>query len=190
MAGSARDRADSGLNVDRKLTVLFFGRVEAYKGVDLLLAAWAAIAGERPAARLVIAGPAAVGITLPPLLPGVELRDRRIADDEAEALFRAADVLVLPYRDATQSALVAAGYAFGVPAIVTDAGALAEYVVPGETGWVVAPGDVPALAKTLREALRSPEALRRMGMAGRTWFEARRREEEATLAEMYAGRHT
>ena len=83
-------------------------------------------------------------MTLPPLPPGVELRDRRIADDEAEALFRSAAVLVLPYRDATQSALVAAAYAFGVPVIVTDVGALPEYVVrcdrPGETGWVVPAG--------------------------------------------------
>ena len=184
--GCAGDAAQSGLYVGRKLTVLFFGRVEAYKGVDLLLAAWAQIADETPAARLVIAGPVAKGITLPPLAPGVELRDRRIADDEAEALFREADVLVLPYRDATQSALVAAGYTFGVPAIVTDTGALPEYVVPGETGWVAPPGDAPALAEALRQALRSPEALRRMGLTGRAWFEAQRREEEATLAEMYA----
>ena len=128
-------------------------------------------------------------MTLPPLPPGVELRDRRIADDEAEALFRSAAVLVLPYRDATQSALVAAAYAFGVPVIVTDAGALPEYVVagatgPGETGWVVPAGDAGALAAALREALADPARLRRMGAAGRAWFAARRAEEQVAL-----GRH-
>ena len=135
--------------------------MEAYKGVDTLLAAWADASGDLRAnswnswqrVRLIIAGPVARDVTLPPLPPGVELRDRRIADDEAEALFRSAAVLVLPYRDATQSALVAAAYAFGVPVIVTDVGALPEYVVvsrwrpaPDETGWVVPAGDAGALA--------------------------------------------
>jgi glycosyltransferase involved in cell wall biosynthesis len=125
------------------------------------------------------------------LPPGVELRDRRIADDEAEALFRSAAVLVLPYHDATQSALVAAAYAFGVPVIVSDVGALSEYVVPAETGpgatgWIAPAGDAGALAAALREALADPARLRRMGAAGRVWFEARRHEEQTALADMYA----
>ncbi len=131
-------------------------------------------------------------MTLPPLPPEVELRDGRIADAEAEALFRAAAVLVLPYRDATQSALVAAAYAFGVPVIVTAVGALPEYVAagaaPGDrsaTGWVVPAGDPDALAAALGEALSDRARLRRMGAAGRAWFAARRQEEQATLSDMY-----
>ena len=189
---------------ERANDVLFFGRVEAYKGVDTLLAAWAEASGDLrvnssnswQATRLVIAGPVARDVTLPPLPPGVELRDRRIADGEAEALFRSAAVLVLPYRDATQSALVAAAYAFGVPVIVTDVGALSEYVVPGATGpdgtgpgatgWIAPAGDAGALAAALREALADPARLRRMGAAGRVWFAARRHEEQTALANMYA----
>jgi glycosyltransferase involved in cell wall biosynthesis len=182
---------------ERADDVLFFGRVEAYKGVEVLLAAWAEAvkylrdscenpADSRQAARLIVAGPVARAVTLPPLPPGVDLRDRRIADDEAEALFRSAAVLVLPYRDATQSALVAAAYAFGLPVIVTSAGALPEYVVPGETGWVVPAGDAAALAAVLRDALADPARLRGIGAAGRAWFGARRREEQAALANMYA----
>jgi glycosyltransferase involved in cell wall biosynthesis len=172
--------------LERSTDVLFFGRVEAYKGVEDLLAAWELATASPPcAARLTIAGPVAQGVRLPPLPPGVELRDRRVFDEEAEVLFRSTSLLVLPYRDATQSALVAAAYAFGVPAIVTDAGALPEYIIPGETGWVVPAGDVAALAAALRRAFADPARLRKMGSAGRAWFETQRQEERATLAALW-----
>jgi len=95
-------------------------------------------------------------------------------------------VLVLPYIGATQSALIAAAYSFGMPVIVSDSGALAEYVVPGETGWVVPEGDAPALASALREALGDPERCRAMGAAGRRWYDERRAEERAGLLELYS----
>ena len=188
-AEAAASNYDLNLNLDLSLnlvtTVLFFGRVEAYKGVEDLLAAWAPATIGLPRARLIIAGPVAQGMRLPALPPGVELHDRRVFDEEADALFRSASLLVLPYRDATQSALVAAAYAFGVPALVTDAGALPEYVVPGETGWIVPAGDGAALAAALRQALDEPARLRQMGEAGRKWFARQRQEEQTTLAALW-----
>jgi glycosyltransferase involved in cell wall biosynthesis len=94
--------------------------------------------------------------------------------------------VVLPYRDATQSALVGHAYYFRKPVIVTRTGALPEYVVEGETGWVVPPGDPKALAETLREALDDPARLARMGEAGRAWYDRERKAEEMTLQQMYA----
>ncbi|NLS79441.1 MAG: glycosyltransferase [Chloroflexi bacterium] len=162
---------------------LFFGRVEAYKGADTLLAAWSRLGSQ---ARLVIAGPVAADVALPPLPPGVELRDRLIGDEEALALFGRFSLLVLPYRDATQSALVAAAYYFGLPVIVTRTGALPEYVVEGETGWVVPPDDPAALAAALDEALADPARLRWMGQQGQEWYRAQRNGEELSLSQMYA----
>ena len=71
--------------------------------------------------------------------------------------------------------------------LVTRAGALPEYVVEDETGWVVPPGDPGALAAGLRAALASPDRLARLGRAGRAWYEDRRQDEGAALQALYAG---
>ena len=68
----------------------------------------------------------------------------------------------------------------------TPPGAPPEYVVEGETGWVVPPGDAGALAEALGAALGDPARLARMGEAGRAWYERQRRREEQILREMYA----
>lgn len=168
-------------------TVLFFGRLERYKGVEVLLHAWELLdEGLRASARLALAGKGDLRRLWPGLLPpGVELLNRHILDDEAISLFQRSAVVVLPYTGATQSALVAAAYHFGRPVIVADSGALAEYVVPGRTGWVIPSGDARALARALAEALSDPARLAAMGAAGRAWYDARRREEWAAWQVLY-----
>ena len=64
----------------------------------------------------------------------VRMLDRYIPDDEVEALFRAADVTVLPYRSATQSGVTHVAYALGCPVIATNVGGITETVREGETG--------------------------------------------------------
>ena len=75
--------------------------------------------------------------------------DRYIADDEVEALFRAADVTVLPYRSATQSGVTHVAYALGCPVIATDVGGITETVREGETGLTAPPEDPRALADVI-----------------------------------------
>lgn len=174
----------------RNLHVLFFGRVEQYKGVSVLLQAWeqmlrSAANGAEP--RLTIAGARSPRVNLPPLPPGVTLLEGRVEDAEAGKLFRGADLLVLPYLDATQSALIGAAYAYGVPVLATKTGALSEYVIEAETGWLVEPGSVADLAAGLTHALADPHRLIRMGDAARNWFAEHRAAETATLSAMYAG---
>ena len=167
---------------------LFFGRMERYKGIDHLLAAAAALDGQpQEDRRLVLAGPGDVGVLWgEPLPQGVEVLGGLVGDDEALDLFRHCGLVVLPYRDATQSALVGHAYYFRKPVIVTRTGALPEYVVEGETGWVVPPGDPQALTEALREALGDMDRLARMGEAGRAWYDRERNSEEMTLQQMYA----
>lgn len=165
---------------------LFFGRLESYKGVAQLIAAERMLTGLRSGPRLVVAGMGTVDAAAP--LPStIEVRNHRIQDAEAVDLFQRCGVLVMPYLDGTQSALTAAAYYFAKPVIVTQVGALPEYVQPGITGWIVPPGDIAALAGALNEALSDGEQLRRMGEAGRAWYEAQRSVEQMTLLEMYRG---
>jgi len=120
-----------------------------------------------------------------PLPSNVEVRNRLILDDEAIELFKRCSVVVLPYLDATQSALIAAAYFFGKPVIVTRTGALPEYVIDGDTGWVVDPRQTESLAATILNAIDAPDQLVRMGEQAREWYLAQRRLERRTLRLMY-----
>jgi glycosyltransferase involved in cell wall biosynthesis len=164
---------------------LFIGRLEAYKGLEVLVEAARRV--EPSGLGVVVAGPGRLErFVRGPLPPNVEVRGRLVEDEEAVELFTRCGLAVLPYVEASQSALVAAAGFFGKPAIVTRAGALAEYVVDGETGWAIPPGDPGALAEALQAALGDPARLARMGAAGRAWYERQHQAEGIALEEMYA----
>ena len=143
-------RALLGLSGD---VALFFGYVRHYKGLDTLLSAWKRVREQRPGATLVVAGEfyekpeAYEALALD--AGGVRLLNRYIADDEVEALFRATDVTVLPYRSGTQSGVTHVAYALGSPVIATNVGGITENVRDGETGLTCPPEDATALARTI-----------------------------------------
>jgi D-inositol-3-phosphate glycosyltransferase len=149
-----RESARAHLGLDGEVAV-FFGYVRRYKGLDTLLEAWPMVRAQRPV-TLVVGGefyedPAPYRALAQAAggEPVVRLLDRYLADDEVEALFKAADVVVLPYRSATQSGVTHVAYALGVPVIITDVGGLGETVKAEETGLVVAPENPRALADTV-----------------------------------------
>jgi len=149
----ASARAKLGLGEEAEVAV-FFGYVRRYKGLDTLLEAWAAVRRSRPA-TLLVAGDfyedAAPYRRLAAAAGGdaVRLLEGYMPDEGVEALFKAADVAVLPYRSATQSGVTHVAYALGVPVITTDVGGLAETVKPEVTGLVVPPEDPAALARAV-----------------------------------------
>jgi len=142
---------------------LYFGRLEPYKGLDVLAGAFALVRRELKGWRLVIAG----GGTPPAALSdaptsGIELLNRYLPDEEVAALMERARFVVLPYTSASQSGVIAMAYAFGRPVIATDVGGLAEMVVHGRTGVLVPPRDVRALAAAMRSLARDGRRLSRM----------------------------
>jgi D-inositol-3-phosphate glycosyltransferase len=148
----SRESARAALGLEGEV-VLFFGYVRHYKGLDTLLEAWPAVRARR-AATLVVAGEfyeddAPYRRLAETAGESVRLLSRYVPDDEVEALFKAADVVVLPYRSATQSGVTHVAYALGVPVITTDVGGLSETVVPDETGLVVPPEQPAALAAAI-----------------------------------------
>ena len=167
---------------------LFFGRLERYKGLEVLLSAWAKVRGRLPSgSRLVLAGRGNLARLWPDALPAdVTVLDRHIPDREALALFAGCSLLVLPYTGATQTALVAAAAYLRKPAIVTDSGALAEQVRSGETGWVVPADDSVALGHALHAALGDAPRLSAMGSAARARYDDARAEEWRLWRALYA----
>lgn len=166
--GEAVDRAEAcrrlGLDPDIRY-MLFFGLIRDYKGLDLLLRAWASARPE--GYRLIVAGEFYASrekyvslIDESGLRDEVALHDRFIPDEEVRYYFSAADCLVLPYRSATQSGVTQIAYNFSLPMIVTDVGGLPEIVPDGRTGLVCAP-TAEGIADALRR-IREGDTLRRM----------------------------
>jgi glycosyltransferase involved in cell wall biosynthesis len=150
-----RDAARGRLGLRGRRVVLFFGYVRAYKGLDVLLEAIGLL---DPAldVELVVAGEFyedrnTYDERIRALPPGtrVTVHAEYTPTDRVRDYFSAADVVVLPYRSATQSGIAQIAYNFDVPVIASDVGGLAEVVKDGVTGSVVPPGDARALANSI-----------------------------------------
>ena len=137
-----RLEAERALGLDSSLkTLLFFGLIRKYKGLDILLEAFGGLPEDY---QLLIAGEAygdfseyARAIEANPNRERIKLVEKYIPDSEVGLYFSAADAVVLPYRSATQSGVGALASWFEVPMIVTDTGSLRRSVEGRGTGMVV-----------------------------------------------------
>lgn len=128
--------------------VLFFGLIRDYKGLDLLLDAWARLRreGQTQGRRLIVAGefytakePYLRQIAEAGLQDEVVLHDRFIPDEEVRYYFSAVDFVVQPYKTATQSGVTQIAYQFCLPMVVTRVGGLPEIVPDGRVGYICEP---------------------------------------------------
>lgn len=128
--------------------VLFFGLIRDYKGLDLLLDAWALLRreGRVQGRKLLVAGefytpkePYMARIARLGLQDEVILHDRFVPDAEVKYYFSVADCVVQPYKTATQSGVTQIAYQFCTPMIVTAVGGLPEIVPDGRVGYVCPP---------------------------------------------------
>jgi glycosyltransferase involved in cell wall biosynthesis len=160
--------------------ILCFGTIRPYKGIDVLLRAFAQIEG----AELWVVG-RPLNTPMEPLqelaTDGVRFVSRYLAEPEVPAFFRRADVVVLPHREVDQSGVLNVALAFGKPIVMSSVGGFEEVANDTGAGRLVAPADPGALAEALRELLADPEARRRLGEAARvaaegpySWDEAAR----------------
>jgi glycosyltransferase involved in cell wall biosynthesis len=148
----ARERARQG---HPALSLLAFGAIRPYKGIDLALEALAKVRPEL-SVRLTVAGVFWDGgedlrrrVSALGLADRVELRDGFISNEEAALLFSTADASILPYRSASQSGVVQLSFAYGVPVIATEVGGLPEAVRHGQDGILCPPADAHALAAAI-----------------------------------------
>lgn len=155
--GEATERTEARrrLGVTAREVALFFGFIRGYKGLLDLLEAVALVPAERDF-QLLVGGefyeddtPYRKAIRTLGLEKRVVLHDRYIPNPEVADFFGAANVVVLPYRSATQSGIVQIAFNFDRPVITTRVGGLPEVVESGVVGEVVPPEDPPALAGAL-----------------------------------------
>jgi len=147
--------ARRALGIRHTNVILFFGYVRKYKGLDVLLRAMPIVLksikvkllivgefyGDEAATRKQIAD---LGLE-----QWIDIRSEYVPNDQVAPYFCAADVVVLPYRSATQSGIVQIAYNFNKPVIATDVGGLSEVVIDGMTGRILPPEDERTLAEAI-----------------------------------------
>jgi len=147
---------------DNERTILFLGRLRPYKGIEHLLTAFQQLVAHDANYRLVVAGAPNKGdegyLEKVQMMANHErsrgqvvLRAEFIPDNEMELYFKAADVLVLPYKDIFQSGVLFLAYAFGLPVVVTDVGSFREEIIEGTTGFICKPSDPADMAAALKK---------------------------------------
>jgi glycosyltransferase involved in cell wall biosynthesis len=170
--GSAynKGRARAMLNIapERKV-VLFFGEIKHYKGLDVLIDAFGALEGPRPELLLLVAGepnkdcqPDFSKLSALGLEHQSDLRYLPAAD--VWKYFKASDLVVLPYREISQSGVLFSALAHGRAVIVSDVGGMPEVVKRLDAGWVISRESPDELADAITEALSDMHELQARGI--------------------------
>lgn len=140
-------------------TILFFGNIAPYKGLEYLISAFRDLSAQDREYRLIIAGRpkncdkywSTICDQIKEVREGsILLNADFIPDQDTELYFKAADVLVLPYRYIYQSGVLFLGYNFGLPVIASDAGSLKEDICEDKTGFVFRREDAGDLARAIQ----------------------------------------
>jgi D-inositol-3-phosphate glycosyltransferase len=156
---TADARRRLGIEPNEK-TILFFGNIAPYKGLEYLVAAFGQVSRAHEGYHLIVAGRPkkdfepywdSIRTTIDEARGKgrITLRVEFIPDEETEVYFKAADVLALPYTKIFQSGVLFLGYSFGLPVLAADVGSLKEEVLEGTTGFVFPERDSMGLANAI-----------------------------------------
>lgn len=171
-ADLARRQKMARRQADGTVRVLLFGRIFAYKGLEYLIRAEAMLKDLLPNLRVTVAGRGDDPWIFQPIMGEAaryDIRNRFIEDAEVAQLFLDADIVVLPYTEASQSGVLNLAAAFGKPVIVTDVGELRATVQPNGLGIVVPPRDAEQLAKAIRILAENGELRSNFGASALEW---------------------
>ena len=143
------------LGITDEKVILFFGYIRTYKGLDILIEAMPQIL-QSVTLRLMVVGESYEKedkyvnlVEELGLKNNVTLKTDYVPNDDVKKYFSASDVVVLPYRSATQSGIIQIAYNFDKPVIATNVGGLAEVVKNGETGFIVEPNNPKKIAEAV-----------------------------------------
>lgn len=161
LSGNAEDikslKRKFSISEDEKV-LLFFGYIRKYKGLDILLEALNILKSESQKIKLIVAGEFyddkefySELIKKYDLEKRVIMQNEYIPNEKVKEYFLVSDVVVLPYRSATQSGILNLAYGFRKPVIVTRVGGLAEFVIDQFTGLVVDEPKADSLANAIKK---------------------------------------
>ncbi|NWF88235.1 MAG: glycosyltransferase family 4 protein [Ignavibacteriaceae bacterium] len=146
--------------------LLFFGYVRKYKGLDLLIEAFPAIKSFLPNAKLLIVGefydsPNVYIDQIKKL--GIDkdtvVVNKFVPNEDVGKYYNASDLVVLPYRSATQSGILNVAYGFSKPVLVTNVGGLSEFVENNKTGIIIKPNSPQEIADGVKEYFKLKESV-------------------------------
>ncbi len=145
----------------KDLCLLFLGRIEKYKGIDTLVDAYEVLKSKNYNIRLIIAGKGKIEDSLKEKINklNIELRNYWLSYEEIEELLNKTDILVAPYKEATQSGVAIFSLAYNIPIIATNVGAFPEYIQNGVNGLLVKPNDPLDLAEKIEILYKNRELL-------------------------------
>lgn len=151
-----------GMQTDRQ-TILFFGLIRDYKGLDLLIEATKYLSADF---QIIIAGECYGSfekyeklIKHSPISQSIKVFQQYIPDHMVNDLFSVSDLLVLPYRSATQSGVVALAYHFDMPMVATNVGGLGKMLVAAKTGIVTDDISPEGVAKAIKQYFKEDKQL-------------------------------
>jgi glycosyltransferase involved in cell wall biosynthesis len=143
------------LNTVKKTNFVFFGRISEYKGIDILLKSYSKLSDEFDDTSLIIAGSGSLENYTDEIsrLKNLTLINRWISDGELNYILNQPNIIiVLPYKDATQSGVISLAQMYKVPVIASKTGGLSEQLEHGKLGVLVNSNDVDDLYKTMKSA--------------------------------------
>lgn len=157
-------RTPRELPTHRPVRLLFYGRILPYKGLDILLKALPLIRLAHPSVELEIWGAGDVGPYQQWLrqTASVRLENRWLTEDEIPAIFERTDVCVLPYREASQSGVIASAMAAGMPVVTTPVAGIVEQIDYGNAGRISVDFSVEGFAQAATAMLSDANAYREM----------------------------
>ena len=140
---------------DRRHTLLFFGCIYEYKGLDVLAESFRILKKAVPDAKLLVVGsgdfrPYADTFAN---IENVTIVNRYVADSEVKQFFSQAGILAVPYVEASQSGVIPIASPLGIPVVATDVGGLREQVENGVSGFLSPPRDPVAFAEKCAELM-------------------------------------
>jgi glycosyltransferase involved in cell wall biosynthesis len=146
-------RLDKTVKQENKY-ILYFGRISYYKGIDLLIEAYKALASQYPNLTLIIAGKGSIEYmpTDNTHIDSIRLLNKYVSIQELAELIQNAEFIVCPYREATQSGVLMTAFALNKPVLATNVGAFPEYVVENVNGMLVEPS-VKGIKKGIQNML-------------------------------------